>query len=161
MTGRCCVECGREMRNRDTEHDDRPVYAARGMCSRCYSRWTYRARHESETAAHYRPRQGEIVDDDDHDWMDLAACREYDPELFYPTPGENPAAPLSVCRGCDVVAECLELALATEWPTQRYGVWGGRTAAQRSRLHRRRLDVTSAPGITVHITAHSDQEATA
>lgn len=71
------------------------------------------------------------------DWRALAACRDLDPELFFPvgTPGspayEAMAAPArAVCAGCPVAAECLDEALATGSE----GIWGGFDEAGRRAL---------------------------
>jgi WhiB family redox-sensing transcriptional regulator len=66
---------------------------------------------------------GECVSVDD-DWRQRAACRDHDPELFFPTPlnlgGQNRAA--KVCTGCPVQAKC-NLAAARLGATD--GVWAG------------------------------------
>lgn len=64
-------------------------------------------------------------------WIEEAACREVDPELFY-IPGAERAAQ-AICRGCDVSDSCLSYALARDEP---YGVWGGMTDRQRRKLLR-------------------------
>ena len=51
------------------------------------------------------------------DWRDAAACRDADPELFFPD-GDLGSARVQVkmakliCRGCPVSATCLNWALA-------------------------------------------------
>ena len=73
------------------------------------------------------------------DWRDYAACRDADPELFFPD-GDIRSARARVqkakliCRGCPVRAACLHWALASG---QEAGIWGGLTEDQRRRLHRR------------------------
>lgn len=62
------------------------------------------------------------------------ACRDIDPELFFPGPGEHPAVALAACHRCPHQDECLTWALDTG---QAFGVFGGKTAAQRARLTRR------------------------
>jgi WhiB family transcriptional regulator, redox-sensing transcriptional regulator len=78
-------------------------------------------------------------------WRDRAACLEEDPECFFPVGTTGPALDQieeakAVCRGCEVVAQCLAYALETH---QDYGVWGGlsedeRRALRRSRQRRQR-----------------------
>ena len=74
------------------------------------------------------------------DWRDQAACRDADPELFFPD-GDIRSARAQVktakliCRGCPVSATCLSLALASG---QQAGIWGGLTEDERRRLHRGR-----------------------
>ena len=73
------------------------------------------------------------------DWRDFAACRDVDPELFFPV-GNTPAADRqrdrakAVCRGCFVVRPCLDDALDTKVD----GVWGGTSEYDRTILKRRR-----------------------
>ena len=61
------------------------------------------------------------------DWRAKAACRDKDPELFFPV-GNTGAAyqqieeAKAVCRTCKVIDACLKCALDTN---QDYGVWGG------------------------------------
>ena len=75
------------------------------------------------------------------DWRHRAACRDKDPELFFPVadPGKplgvkQLAAPQAVCRHCPVKADCLAWALVTG---QDAGVWGGLSAEERRALKRR------------------------
>ena len=65
-------------------------------------------------------------------WMDEAACRTSDPELFFPIDDESPKA-IAVCRRCPVQADCLIFALRTN---QRNGIWGGKTERERASLRR-------------------------
>ena len=75
------------------------------------------------------------------DWRDDAACRDADPELFFPD-GDIRSARAQVktakliCRGCPVSATCLSWALASG---QEAGIWGGLTEDERHRLHHRGL----------------------
>jgi len=79
------------------------------------------------SASDYRP-----------DWHDYAACRDADPELFFPD-GDIRSARAQVntakliCRGCPVRTICLSWALASG---QEHGIWGGLTEDERRRLHR-------------------------
>ena len=75
-------------------------------------------------------------------WQHRAACLG-DPWPFHPdrTTGDAYEAALAICRGCPVVAECLEFALAREGAggaDGRHGVWGGTTPDQRAAMVRRR-----------------------
>jgi WhiB family redox-sensing transcriptional regulator len=73
------------------------------------------------------------------DWRAGAACRDADPELFFPD-GDIRSARAQVktakliCRGCPVSAACLNWALTSG---QEAGIWGGLTEDERRRLHRR------------------------
>src|SRR5690554_6899610 len=67
------------------------------------------------------------------DWCHRAACRDEDPELFFPTGTDGPALAQveqakAVCRRCPVTGECLRWALDTG---QDHGVWGGTTEGER------------------------------
>ena len=72
------------------------------------------------------------------DWRADAACRNADPELFFPD-GDVRFARVKtaklICRGCPVSATCLSWALASG---QEAGIWGGLTEEERRRLHRGR-----------------------
>jgi WhiB family transcriptional regulator, redox-sensing transcriptional regulator len=78
------------------------------------------------------------------DWRADAACRDADPELFFPD-GDNRSARAQlktaklICRGCPVSAICLNWALASG---QEAGIWGGLTEDQRRGLHRRGLSAS-------------------
>ena len=71
-------------------------------------------------------------------WRERAACREIDPELFFPAAESGPArtrqvaAAKAVCARCPVREQCLTEALA-RIP---YGIAGGLTEHERRRLRR-------------------------
>ena len=74
------------------------------------------------------------------DWMLRAACKNEDPELFFPVGISGPALrqvdeAKTVCRRCPVQAECLEWAIEFG---QDFGVWGGMSEDERRSLKRRR-----------------------
>lgn len=64
-------------------------------------------------------------------WRAKAACREIDPEVFFPEPGASSSKALAVCAGCNVRPECLAAALLS---CETDGTWGGMTMRQRERL---------------------------
>jgi len=73
------------------------------------------------------------------DWRHESACRDEDPELFFPIGNTGPALvqieeAKVVCRRCSVVDECLRWALETG---QDAGVWGGLSEDERRALKRR------------------------
>jgi WhiB family redox-sensing transcriptional regulator len=75
------------------------------------------------------------------DWRADAACRDADPELFFPDVDLRSArnqvkTAKLICRGCPVSATCLSWALASG---QEAGIWGGLTEDERHRLSRRGL----------------------
>jgi WhiB family redox-sensing transcriptional regulator len=71
-------------------------------------------------------------------WMKSASCRELDPvtvgSLFFPVDGSTREA-RAICGSCVVAADCLDFAL-DEWIP--YGIWGGKTPAERRALRTRR-----------------------
>jgi WhiB family transcriptional regulator, redox-sensing transcriptional regulator len=74
-------------------------------------------------------------------WRDRAACRDMDPDLFFPIGTTGPAldqieAARAICRLCAVKDPCLEYALVTN---QEAGVWGGTSEEERRRLRKRWL----------------------
>ncbi len=72
-------------------------------------------------------------------WADQAACKDADPDLFHPTPGNayTRRAAVAVCDRCPVRGDCLAYVLANERDWSRDGIWGGLTATQRRELYRR------------------------
>jgi WhiB family redox-sensing transcriptional regulator len=75
------------------------------------------------------------------DWRAYAACREGDPDLFFPAGTTGSAVKLiesakAICAECDVNAPCLDFALATN---QDSGVWGGTDESERRKLRRQWL----------------------
>ncbi|MDQ1374110.1 MAG: WhiB family transcriptional regulator, redox-sensing transcriptional regulator [Actinomycetota bacterium] len=78
------------------------------------------------------------IDWDVEDWRDHAACRDTEPDLFFPVGTTGPAleqieAAKAVCRMCDSQAPCLEFALATN---QESGVWGATSEEERRKLRK-------------------------
>ncbi len=72
------------------------------------------------------------------DWRHQAACRDVDPEIFFPIGTTGPAlaqieAAQSICGTCAVQQECLEWAMET---AQDAGIWGGTTEEERRELRR-------------------------
>ncbi|KAA9161342.1 WhiB family transcriptional regulator [Amycolatopsis acidicola] len=76
----------------------------------------------------------------DHvEWQHRAACRDEDPELFFPVSEMGPGArqvaqAKAVCARCPVRAECLSSALDAGLD---YGIFGGLTGSERRKLVRR------------------------
>lgn len=90
------------------------------------------------------------------DWRRAAACRDQDPELFFPTHGDGEAFKAQVrkakrvCAGCPVWRQCLREALV-RIPE---GVAGGLTKRERKALMRR---ISSGSGVaprSVRAVAH-------
>ena len=74
------------------------------------------------------------------DWRAVAACREADPDLFFPVGATGAAlrqieAAKTVCRSCPSLDACLEFALSTG---QDAGVWGATSEEERRAIRRAR-----------------------
>jgi WhiB family redox-sensing transcriptional regulator len=75
------------------------------------------------------------------DWRHRAACRDEDPELFFPIGTSGPALlqvedAKAVCRRCSVTDACLSWAIESG---QESGVWGGMSEEDRRALTTRTL----------------------
>jgi WhiB family redox-sensing transcriptional regulator len=73
------------------------------------------------------------------DWRHRAACRDEDPELFFPISEVGPAArqateAKAVCARCPVREQCLRYALDNGLD---HGVFGGTTERERRAVTRR------------------------
>jgi WhiB family redox-sensing transcriptional regulator len=76
---------------------------------------------------------------DEQAWRRTAACRDVDPEVFFPVGSTGPAIQQiadakDICRGCPVRLVCLQYALANHHDD---GVWGGYDEGERRELRRR------------------------
>ena len=99
------------------------------------------------------------------DWRDHAACRDTDPELFFPVGNAGPALhqldrAKQVCAGCPVRTPCLEWALASG---QEAGVWGGTSEDERCALRRMRQastrpDIADSRRAPLPVQKRRDQE---
>lgn len=83
----------------------------------------------------------------DPEFFHRAACREEDPELFFPIGGaDSPiyqqqlAQALAVCHRCPVTRDCLAWALQHG---HEHGVFGGLAEEDRDTLHRHRQETPS------------------
>lgn len=76
----------------------------------------------------------------DYSWKRDAACKDTDPELFFPV-GTTGGALVQieeakvVCDQCAVRDACLEFAIETN---QDWGIWGGTSEDERRDIRRRR-----------------------
>jgi WhiB family redox-sensing transcriptional regulator len=68
---------------------------------------------------------------DERPWLVFGACRDADPDLFFPTTAEQSDQALAICASCPVRPECLEYALEAG---ERFGIWGGTTEKRRRKL---------------------------
>jgi WhiB family redox-sensing transcriptional regulator len=71
---------------------------------------------------------------DDRPWAINGACRQFDPDLFFPGPDGSAADAVKICRACPVLDECREWALDARVA---FGIWGGMTERERRRVLRR------------------------
>ncbi len=74
----------------------------------------------------------------DWEWQVRGACRGLDSSTFFhpenergPSRARRERLAKEVCARCPVTAECLQWAVRTREP---YGVWGGKSTEERSRL---------------------------
>ncbi len=70
------------------------------------------------------------------DWRSRAACRDADPDLFFPEGTAGPALQTAerakrLCGTCPVQARCLDWALKHH---AAFGIWGGLTEGERREL---------------------------
>jgi hypothetical protein len=61
------------------------------------------------------------------DWLPEAGCRGIDPNLFFPTRGDEQASreAVTICEACSVRNECLEDALTYDREDDQHGIFGG------------------------------------
>lgn len=67
-------------------------------------------------------------------WLVFAACRDADPDLFFPANREEAEQALAICASCPVQPECLSYALEAG---ERFGIWGGLTEKERRKRLRK------------------------
>jgi WhiB family transcriptional regulator, redox-sensing transcriptional regulator len=90
------------------------------------------------------------------DWRVRAACRDADPELFFPEGVKGPALEAvarakRICSACPVRAYCLDWALSHRAD---FGVWGGRTEDERRASHFALTSRAAARGIAMDDKRH-------
>jgi WhiB family redox-sensing transcriptional regulator len=88
----------------------------------------------TDTVPGLLPRQR---DAEGMDWRDYAACRDADPDLFFPIGRSHASTPRideakRFCRTCPACGPCLRWALETGDA----GVWGGTTEDERRDVRR-------------------------
>ncbi|HVA10240.1 MAG TPA: WhiB family transcriptional regulator [Acidimicrobiales bacterium] len=69
------------------------------------------------------------------DWMARGKCKEFAPDIFFPSDGMGVLVAQKICGECPVSKDCLEYALANHID---HGVWGGCSERERRRILRRR-----------------------
>ena len=81
-----------------------------------------------------------VMESTTKDWRDKAACKDADPELFFPASKselDQERAKDTIaryCIGCAVIADCLDYAINKGEDS---GIWGGQTESQRLASKRR------------------------
>jgi WhiB family redox-sensing transcriptional regulator len=104
------------------------------MCTKLESQMSPESRRGASVAlTWYR-----TIEWDCAEWRTRAACRDTDPDLFFPVGTTGQAvdqieAAKSVCAECPAQRECLEFALSTN---QESGVWGGASEEERRKLRK-------------------------
>jgi WhiB family transcriptional regulator, redox-sensing transcriptional regulator len=75
--------------------------------------------------------EASTADRDAFAWQFDAACRGTNADFFFPGSDEDDAAAKTICERCSVRLACLSFAIERG---ERYGVWGGLSEKERSRL---------------------------
>lgn len=94
------------------------------------------------------------------DWRSDAACREVDPELFFPTMGDGMKLAAkqakNICKSCPVQDACLDEALAND---EKYGIFGGVQFGQ-GKLRRKtvRDELRRQRGVRLKVSEEEDFE---
>jgi WhiB family redox-sensing transcriptional regulator len=68
-------------------------------------------------------------------WQDRGACRDHDPEIFFPAVGKSGEPAKRICRSCPVMAECRNEAIDRG---ERNGIWGGLAPDEITEIRRAR-----------------------
>jgi WhiB family redox-sensing transcriptional regulator len=96
-----------------------------------------RTAHRNTTTSDREPRPVVVDEDGRQAWLDRAACRDLDPERFFPESGEQvkAAEAKAICQGCQVRDHCLDLAVkAAGGIDHDHGIFGGTLPAERGPL---------------------------
>ena len=97
-----------------------------------------RTAHRHATEAERAGQPVAVIEDGGRQaWLDQAACRDLDPERFFPEPGEQTKAAeaKAICSGCQVRDHCRDLAVnAAGGIDADHGIFGGTLPTERSRL---------------------------
>ena len=89
-------------------------------------------------------------------WRTRSACRDSDPDVFFPIGSSGPAVEQietarRICTACPVSDECLEFALATN---QEAGIWGGTTEEERRKLRKAWLGQAARRRLTQLVSSY-------
>jgi WhiB family transcriptional regulator, redox-sensing transcriptional regulator len=97
-----------------------------------------RTAHRHATEAERAAEPVAVIEEDGRQaWLDQAACRDTDPERFFPEPGEQTKAAeaKAICASCQVRDQCRDLAVnAAGGIDADHGIFGGTLPTERSRL---------------------------
>jgi WhiB family transcriptional regulator, redox-sensing transcriptional regulator len=97
-----------------------------------------RTAHRHTTEAERAGQPVAVIEDGGRQaWLDQAACRDLNPERFFPEPGEQTKAAeaKAICSGCQVRDQCRDLAVnAAGGIDADHGIFGGTLPTERSRL---------------------------
>jgi WhiB family redox-sensing transcriptional regulator len=96
-----------------------------------------RTAHRNTATSDRRERPVVVEDDGPQGWLDRAACRDLDPERFFPESGEQvkAAEAKAICASCQVRDHCLDLAVkAAGGIDADHGVFGGTLPGERGPL---------------------------
>ena len=80
------------------------------------------------------------ADPDEDRWRALAACKDVETDIFFPTKGDSRKKidrAKAVCNDCMVKKECLDYSLTFE-ERKMPGIWGGLTGIERRYERQRR-----------------------
>lgn len=71
-------------------------------------------------------------------WRDRAACKDEDPEDWFPAKNDRADMVKKICRdSCPVTSECLDYALQHRIFDDESGIWGGLSPRQRIKIKRK------------------------
>lgn len=77
------------------------------------------------------------------DWRDQAACRDADPDLWFPEPGQSTRPAKDICWTCPVREACLNDALDVG---EAFGIRGGYSAKERRNMRAANQRQRCGPG---------------
>jgi WhiB family transcriptional regulator, redox-sensing transcriptional regulator len=116
-----------------------------------------RATHRHQQRTRPAAPAADVAREEGRGWLDLAACRDTDPALFFPERGEKAKAQAAkqVCAACQVQQQCRDLAVRTARSREEdHGIFGGTTPHQRSGL---RGNPAPAPSVWYQDRAAAEQ----
>jgi len=64
-------------------------------------------------------------------WVDYAACKGMDPNIFFPERGASTEPARNVCSNCTVRIQCAQYAIDN---ADRHGIWGGLSEKKRRKI---------------------------